>query len=81
MEIIKMLSVILQTLVMLGQALAVAAVIYGIYLAINASSYSSSDVEAKSQMKVSESQHKTGTVTAMMQGHESAKSTSYRRVA
>ncbi|HLE93435.1 MAG TPA: hypothetical protein VI543_02495 [Sulfuricaulis sp.] len=81
METINMLSVILQTLVMLGQALAIAAVIYGIYLAINASSYASSDVEAKSQIKVSESDDSADNVTTLTPGHNSAKSVSYRRVA
>jgi hypothetical protein len=66
---------------MLGQALAIAAVIYGIYLAINASSYSSSDVEAKSQIKVSENQDSVGNVTALTSGHDAVKSVSYRRVA
>lgn len=76
-----MLSVLLQTLVMLGQALAVAAVIYGIYLAIHARSHTASDVEAKSHMRVSESQDRVGNVSALTPGHNSAKSVSYRRVA
>ena len=76
-----MLSVILQTLVMLGQALAVAAVIYGIYLAINASAYATSDVEAKSHMQVSKSHDSASNVTTLIPEKNSVKSVSYRRVA
>ena len=76
-----MLTIILETLVMLGQALGVAALIYGIYLVFQASSYSSNDAVENLQSHRQEKNSNAANVSTLAHGNHSKESVSYRRVA
>ena len=76
-----MLAIILETLVMLGQALSVAALIYGIYLVFQAVSHGSMEAAENMQSPRQEKKSIAANVSTLAHGDHSKETVSYRRVA